>query len=193
MKRCNVAHEDPFVEVALKAAESILGGNLSIRRSAPILYKVTVDNRLELTVDQKKPRRGQSAFQTDLCVFEKVDEETEIPRVVIEFKPGITTHDVLTYSTKAGKHKQVYPYLRYGLLIAKLDTIPSRVFNHNDFLDFVVCTGGIEANRLHQLFENLLRKEIEASRNLEEIHFGKVSAYIYRRGVEIGTDKGKVF
>ena len=188
-----MAQEDPFVEVALEAANSVLGGNLLVKRSASILYKVTVDNKLDLSVNPKKPMRGQSAFQTDLCVFEKVDEETEIPRVVIEFKPGITTHDVLTYSTKAGKHKQVYPYLRYGLLIAKRETIPSRVFNHNDFLDFVVCTGGIEENRLHQLFEKLLRKEVEASRTLEKIHFGKASAYMYRRGIEIGTDGGKVF
>ena len=32
----------------------------------------------------------------------------------MEFKQGLSTHDVLTYSAKATRHKQVYPYLRYG-------------------------------------------------------------------------------
>lgn len=44
----------------------------------------------------RKPRRGASAFQTDLCVFEDKSEEVTIPRVVIEFKTHISTHDVLT-------------------------------------------------------------------------------------------------
>lgn len=187
-----MAQEDSFVALAMKAAQDILGGSLIIKRSAPILYKVAVDNEMRLTVDPLSPKRGQSAFQTDLCVFEKKDGGIEIPRVVIEFKPGITTHDVLTYSTKAGKHKQVYPYLRYGLLISRLETIPNRVYAHNDFLDFVVCAGGIPENRLHQLFENLLKKEIEASRTLEEIHFGCSEAYVFRKDVQIEKNKGKV-
>ena len=187
-----MAKEDPFVEVAMKAAAEILGGNLSIKSGAPLLYAVTVDNNLELTVRPKAPKRGQSAFQTDLCVFEKRDEGVEIPRVVIEFKGSITTHDVLTYSAKAGKHKQVYPYLRYGLLISGEEEIPRRVYVHNDFLDFIVCSGGIETNRLHQLFEKLLRKEIEASRALEEITFGKAGAYIFRKGIEIEKGTGKL-
>lgn len=44
------------------------------RRHAPLLYQVTVNNRLEVTVDPREMSRGQSAFQTDLCVFEDVEE-----------------------------------------------------------------------------------------------------------------------
>ena len=106
--------EDPFVEEALRAAAEILDEPLVVRRGAALLYQITVNNRLKLVVNPKRPTRGQSAFQTDLCIFEKVSEGVEIPRVVMEFKPDISTHDVLTYSTKARKHKQVYPYLRYG-------------------------------------------------------------------------------
>jgi hypothetical protein len=161
-----MAQEDPFMTVALQAAKEVLGGNLLIKRGASILYKVTVDNEMNLTVDPKRPRRGQSAFQTDLCVFEEKGEGIEVPRVVIEFKPDVSTHDILIYSTKAGRHKQVYPYLRYGLLIARCESIPKKVFTHNEFLDFVVCAGGVPNARLHQLFENLLKKEVEASRVL---------------------------
>jgi len=184
-----MAKEDPFIVVALKVAEDILGGNLIIKRSASILYQVTVDNKLNLTVNPKSPKRGQSAFQTDLCVFEKIGNDTEIPRVVIEFKPSITTHDVLTYSSKAKKHKQVYPYLRYGMLISKISIIPNRVYTHNEFLDFVICAGEVQKRRLHQLLETLLNKEIKASRTLEKIYFGKSSAYMFRKGIEIDETK----
>jgi hypothetical protein len=85
-----------------------------------LFYQLTLDNELNLIppVDQlPKPRKGQPAFQTDLCVFEEKKEDLFIPRVVMEFKGSITTHDVLTYSAKARKHKQVYPYLRYGIIL----------------------------------------------------------------------------
>ena len=63
-------------------------------------------------------RRQFAAYQTDLLVFDRVANEEWIPRVVVECKLGnITTHDALTYSTKASTHKQVHPYLRYGILI----------------------------------------------------------------------------
>ena len=61
--------EDVFVQEALAAAEEILVPPLLIRRHAPLLYQVTVNNRLEVTVDPRKLSRGQSAFQTDLCVL----------------------------------------------------------------------------------------------------------------------------
>jgi len=112
---------------------------------------------------------------------------------LLEFKPSITTHDVLTYSTKARKHKQVYPYLRYGMLISKIPTIPGRVYTHNEFLDFIVCAGGVQKERLHQLLETLLKKEIKASRRLEKIYFDKSSAYMFRNSIEIDETKRKVF
>ena len=62
-----MADESAFVAVALKAAEEVLQPPLSIRRGAALLYEVTVDNNLALTVDPKNPVRGDSAFQTDLA------------------------------------------------------------------------------------------------------------------------------
>ncbi len=184
--------EDEFVATALEAAEEVLSAPLSIRRGASLLYQVTVDNRLNLTVDPKNPKRGQSAFQTDLCVFDEVSENTQIPRVVLEFKPGISTHDILTYSSKARKHKQVYPYLRYGMVIARLDKLPSRFFTHNEALDFGVAAGSYSPNNLHQLFATLLAAEVEASRQIERIVFGTEAVHIYRTGVETKTGNSKV-
>jgi len=184
--------EDEFVASALAAANDVLGPPLIIQRGANLLYQVPVDNRLELKVKPKDPKRGQSAFQTDLCVFERIDSETRIPRVVLEFKSRLTTHDVLTYSSKARKHKQVYPYLRYGLVIGSEATVPGRFFTHNESLDFCVAAASYKANRLHELFAKLLGDEVAASRELEKIAFGSNPVHVFRNEIIISKGDGKV-
>ena len=184
--------EDEFVSVALEAARQVLAAPLSIERGASLLYQVTVDNRLALSVDPQNPKRGQSAFQTDLCVFETVCTGTRIPRVVLEFKPRLTTHDVLTYSSKARKHKQVYPYLRYGLVIAHLDKLPGRFFTHNEALDFGFAAGLYSHSHLYKFFSKLLASEVECSRQLERIVYGTEQVHLFRTGVEAKTGDGKV-
>jgi hypothetical protein len=184
--------EDEFVDIALAAAQEVLGPPLSIRRGAALLYEVTVDNRLQLTIDPRAPRRGQSAFQTDLAVFETVGDGVDIPRVVLEFKQLLSTHDVLTYSAKARKHKQVYPYLRYGLVVSSDAALPGRFFRHNEALDFGVAAAAYGQSRLHQLFEGLLKVEVEASRTLERIFYGGLRTAVFRFGVEVDTNAGMV-
>src|ERR1700678_368223 len=139
-----LAEESKFVEKALAAATKVLKPPHSIKRGAALLYEVTVDNNLKVTIDPKKPMRGVSAFQTDLCVFEAKSANVAIPRVVLEFKTKISTHDVLTYSAKARRHKQVYPYLRYGLVVSEVATVPRRFFVHNEALDFFVALKGVK-------------------------------------------------
>ena len=178
-----MAAESAFVELARKIVEKTLRPRLSVERSAPLLYQVTVDNRLSLAVDVKHPTRGNSAYQTDLCVFERKSADVSIPRVVMEFKTRITTHDVLTYSAKATKHKQVYPYLRYGLVASGLATIPGRLFTHNESLDFCACVSGLAGKKLADFFQSLLKAEIGASRRLEEIAFGDVQTRLFRTEV----------
>jgi hypothetical protein len=113
-----MAQESIFVEKALAEAKQVLRPPLIIERGAVLLYEITVDNNLRVTVNPKRPIRGDSAFQTDLCVFELKPNDIKLPRVVLEFKASITTHDIVTYSAKARKHKQVYRYLRYGLVVS---------------------------------------------------------------------------
>ena len=184
--------EDAFVTTALDAAKEVIAPPLTIQRGANLLYQVTVDNRLELNVNPKRPKRGRSAFQTDLCVFEKIETDTRIPRIVLEFKTSITTHDVLIYNTKARKHKQVYPYLRYGLVIGSESTIPGRFFTHNESLDFCVAAASYKTNRLHELFAKLLKEEVAASRQLEEIHFCAIPVDMFRNDVIVSTGNGKI-
>jgi hypothetical protein len=95
--------ESKFVTTALEAASQVLDPPLTIEQHAALLYQVTVDNRLSVNVDPRKPKRGQAAFQTDLCVFEEIEPDVKIPRVVLEFKTDISTHDVLTYSAKPSR------------------------------------------------------------------------------------------
>jgi len=186
------SREDPFVATAMAAAEEVLAPPLSIQRGAALLYQVTVDNHLKIKVDPKKPMRGQSAFQTDLCVFETLDDETKIPRVVLEFKPGLSTHDVLIYSAKARKHKQIYPYLRYGLVIGNEAKVPGKFFTHNEALDFCVASASYKANRLHEIIARLLRAEVQASRYLEKVAFGVTPVHVYRTDVVLDEGIGKI-
>ena len=176
----------------MSAAAEVLGSPLYIQRGAALLYQVKVNSRLEITVDPKRPTRGESAFQTDLCVFERVNDETNVPRVVLEFKARLTTHDILIYSTKARKHKQIYPYLRYGLVVGEETKVPGKFFTHNEALDFCVAAASFKQNRLHEILAKLLKSEVRASRQLEKLTSGQVSAHMYRNDVAFDEDPGKV-
>lgn len=180
--------EDPFVQLAFKVASGVAQPPLRVSRGACLLYQVTVDNRLQVTVDPRSPTRGQSAFETDLCVFDDISPDTSLPRVVLEFKKSITTHDVLTYSTKARKHKQVYPYLRYGLVASADPTIPRRFFTHNEALDFFLALGGIGPEALTASLGRLVAEEVAASRRLEQIAFGNNAARLFRSEIVFGED-----
>jgi len=182
-----MATESEFVAVAKEVAERVLPSPLIVQRGAALLYQVTVDNHLSLTVNITRPVRGNSAFQTDLCVFEKKSEEVLIPRVVMEFKTRITTHDVLTYSAKATKHKQVYPYLRYGIVASSETAVPGRLFTHNESLDFCASVSGLEGQTLSEFFASLLSAEVESSRKLEAIAFGSVRTRLFRSEVIINA------
>ena len=180
-----MAEESSFVQTALEAAKVVLRPPLSIQRGAALLYQVTVDNKLQLTVEPRRPVRGDSAFQTDLCVFDAKSVDVVIPRVVLEFKTKITTHDVLTYSAKARKHKQVYPYLRYGLVVSDEVVVPRRFFVHNDSLDFFAALKNLRAEELEDFFSRLLTKEVETSRKLENVAFGGLRPKFFRSEIQV--------
>ena len=172
--------EDPFVDRVERIGRRILDPPLEIDRHAALLYQVTVDNQLQVSVDPSMPKRGQSAFQTDLLVFERLSEKVRIPRVVLEFKTGLTTHDILTYTTKARKHKQVYPYLRYGILCSRDRVVPRRFFTHNEALDFCIAAGSVSDRNLSTVIGDLFEAEVEASRLMEDVAFGRIDANVFR-------------
>jgi hypothetical protein len=147
---------------------------------------VAVDTNLELTVDIKAPARGNSAYQTGLCDFEKKKlvgkdgQQIRIPRVVLEFKTEISTHDVLTYSAKTIKHRLVYPYLRYEIVASEETSVLGRLFTHNEAMDFCACMKGPGTEEFDAFLTKLLRDEIKASKCLEGIAFGAVDSRLFR-------------
>lgn len=146
---------------------------------APLLYEITVDGNCSVTVDPSAPRRGQSAFETDIAVFQDLANGKRIPRVVIECKMKLTTHDILTYSAKAQRHKRAYPYLRYGMICAEEDAIPRRFFTHNDAIDFFVCAKSISARNFNKVWGEIMESEVESSKSLEQAAFGLIDANVY--------------
>ena len=99
---------------------------------------------------------------------------------LLEFKTSISTHDVLTYSAKASKHKQIYPYLRYGIVASNESTVPGRLFTHNQALDFCASVKGLSGKGLRAFFAHLLDAEVESSRRLEAIAYEKVRTRLLR-------------
>ncbi len=93
-----------------------------------LIYRVIINEKLKFEPNEPRTRRrGSYAFQTDLLIIRK---DTRFPLVVIETKyNGFSTHDVLTYSTKAQKHKEIYPYLRYGLVVGGINKITNKFFH----------------------------------------------------------------
>ena len=89
-------------------------------------------------------------FETDMVVFERENSIIK-PRVIVEAKLGtVTTHDAITYSYKAEKHKAITPYVRYGIMIGGREhyPLPGRLFRHGTNFDFMFSFKGEGAKAL---------------------------------------------
>lgn len=142
--------------------------NISAKDGEKLLYAREINAYTSTGYDDASDKME---FETDILISEKSPNENWKPRVVIETKiNGVSTHDAITYSAKAAYHKSVHPYLRYGIFIGNLDSIPGRLYRHGENFDFMITWPSLDAhtNEFHQLFE-LIAKEIDASRQLEEI------------------------
>ena len=112
-------------------------------------------------------------YETDLLIIENNNDHWT-PRVIMETKANgsITTHDAITYSHKAATHRQVHPYLRYGILLGGREhyPLPGRLFRHGTQFDFMISWEEHEPKE-QELEDTLdvLVKEVEASRILERI------------------------
>ena len=111
-------------------------------------------------------------FETDLVIYEEKASQIK-PRVIIEAKLGkVSTHDAITYSYKAEKHKYITPYLRYGIMIGdrKHYSLPGRLFRHGTNFDFMFSfTGVYPSPDEWKIFTAMLKKEIKYSIQMEEM------------------------
>jgi len=133
-----------------------------------------------LNHDKDEPLSKHMTYQTDILIYEELESEQWKPRVVIETKlgnekgSGVTTHDAITYSQKSASHKNVYPYLRYGIFIGnrKHHPLPGRLFRHGVNFDFMLSWKGYDPKEEEwKTLVDILHQEIEASEKLEEMIF----------------------
>lgn len=189
--------EKEFVEEFIKSVNPKLNSQeYSLTKAENLFYELTVNEKLDLRVNNiLNPKRGQSSFQTDLILFE-IRGKINFPLVVFEFKINPSTHDIIVYSAKARKHKQIYPWLRYGMLICKTDNIPIEKFlKHNEFLDFCVSVKNIlnddntQNNYEIERISEFIESEIKNAQRLEKIHFKKGkdpnTVYYYQKMIEL--------
>lgn len=111
-------------------------------------------------------------YETDLLVYDIRANGDWIPRIVLECKlGGVTTHDALTYSAKAATHKNVHPYLRYGILIAGAETaLPGRLIRHGTHFDFMMVLADTNLSDAERSkLKSLLADEVTASRTLQNL------------------------
>jgi hypothetical protein len=159
-----------------KSLAARLGGELSGYGKNESAVTVTDGKKLpykceiyEYSGDDKQAP-DLSNYETDLLISDKWSDGHWVPRVVVECKLAITTHDALTYSAKAATHKHVHPYLRYGILVGdmKNQALPGRLVKHGADFDFMLTWKGQDpSGEEWQHFCDLLRQEIEASRELQ--------------------------
>jgi len=103
--------------------------------------------------------------------------EDNIPRVAIEVKiKSYTTHDIITYSEKAGTHKNLFPHLQYGFLCLEStnEKLSSRYHLHNKIFDFGhIVPVGQDTDHFIQKYVKELESMIKESREIEKNIFNK--------------------
>lgn len=122
-----------------------------------------------------EPVTVSTSFETDLAIIERKEDGSWRPRVIVEAKiTSVSTHDAITYSTKAATHRSVYPYLRYGVMLGKLGklSLPGRLYRHGAQFDFMISFRNFRPNDIEmESFLKLLRSEVHASRTMEKLLF----------------------
>jgi len=159
------------VKERLEKEESFLKKKIFFSTGKRVPYSFEVLSYLNDKPEGKKIIR----YETDLLVFQKIDNENWKPRIIIEGKiNSVTTHDAITYSQKASSHKNVHPYLRYGILLGnrKHYPLPGRLYRHGAYFDFMLSWKAFEPTEEEwRDFLDIINNEIEYSEQLEEILF----------------------
>jgi hypothetical protein len=146
--------------------------DFQVEKGSCLLYKLHFDGNGNLCpVNFQTPTRGQLAFETDILI-----KKSKIPLVAIELKfGGFTIHDILTYSTKALRHKDLYPFLRYGFVVGGIKKIQNRFFVHNSGFDLAFAFMDPK-NGLSRLLE-IVNRQLEIADRLRKLGDTDVSSF----------------
>jgi hypothetical protein len=182
-------NETEFRQRLKESLERELGNDYSLEENRNLIYKVIIGENLEYEPnDPKNPKRGDYAFQTDIVIAKR---ESNLPLVIIETKyGGFSSHDVLTYSTKALKHKEIYPYIRYGLVVGGKDKIDNKFFTHNIGFDFAIALKELEEADLQRL-STIIREQLESAKLLLDIFANKKRVKEFNSVIKVGTENKK--
>jgi len=144
-----------------------------------LIYKVIITEEGKFHPDKPlMPKRGQLSFQTDVLV-----KKDHIPLIVIETKyGGVSSHDVLIYSSKAIKHKEIYPYLRYGLVVGDLEVIENKFCTNKTGIDFAMVIKDV--NNLTN-FVRVVKEQLASAELLLNMLKDKHKTKIYTNVVRI--------
>ena len=135
------------------------------------------------------PKTRPFGYQTDLLIADLLEGGGWVPRVVVEFKFGrISTHDALTYSAKAATHKNVHPYLRYGIVVGGYDAqVPVRLVRHGHHFDFMLTIASeVLGDADQEQVVSLLQDEVQASREIGGLLSAKSSIRLVHRKLHVG-------
>lgn len=164
----------------------------------------------EVNLSSDETKKQLATWNVDLFIGERTENKKIIPRIVIEAKyKEINTHDPITYSHKAELHKNLYPGLRYGLMVGNyLENrkeenfyIPTRCVEFGNNFDFIFLFKGKEENEkldeeeLNE-FIKIIEENLNISRKLEDFLVNKNKKYWYitkdiKFGENISTTDGK--
>ena len=127
-------NEKEFTEYLIKVLNlQIKPFQIATKKS--VLYKMAINDQghvdMGVNADSGEViRGGGKGFEQDILIYEetKGGHTSFIPRVIAEVKlRRVTTHDAIVYSEKARMIRSIYPFVRYGLILADMDHIPGRV------------------------------------------------------------------
>ena len=167
-------NERKFVESIKVFLESVkIADNIIIDAHKEIPY-IQENTEYDLCFKPKENQNPDTKFETDLLVYEQKSNVIK-PRIIIEAKfSEISTHDAITYSYKAQSHKNVTPFLRYGIMLGNRGhhPLPGRLFRHGSNFDFMISFKNSELTEEEKKsFVKLIKKEIEYSQQMEEMLF----------------------
>ncbi len=148
-----------------------LGDNIyiDVLKKIPYAFEISTFNK-DWEIEPENFR--ETSFETDMVIYEKCNDRI-VPRVIVESKVGtVTTHDAITYSHKAMYHKNVIPFVRYGIMLGARQTypLPGRLFRHGTNFDFLFSfVDYLPSDKEVSAFVEMFKKEITYSRQFEEI------------------------
>ncbi len=182
--------EAAFGERLAKRLRPMLPQKYTIDTKRSFLYAISFDDAGELQLgqnDNHEPTRGGgTGFEQDLLIFERRSSghTSIIPRVSVELKfGGVTTHDSIIFSEKARRIRAIYPFVRYGLILGGLESIPGRTLRLGTEFDFVLAIPARISTHALGRVANLLRGELRLSSRLTAILRGRTKVAALHRSL----------